>query len=630
MFCCDHLCNHIASNSNDCLSQESASSSIRSKHPKILECIPHGLFDSWGHYESAGNYTHSGWHRIGHGQQRGFETASITRQLHEVEGFLASGQDGKRTEEEIEAWYAPRLAANLSFVKQVQALEDWVEKSNREKLRDAGQQKTERERFYKDRALAMDPPLQAAALELIQAYKRAIAIPRVPSERSWQVLYPKLVEGRVVAERLVQEEQDRLERVELNQKLSLEYTDIMMRRSTDDTVEQALVLNLADEVLSNLDQEIPVGPIDDADFVLLVLRAIREKYYRLNESARPLAYGNAGRYRLLLDDAKMVYEKKISPSIEEWRDPARSKAARLFKCPGCTRTDINLRYTFGQLFCHLNEKHASQIGDFSILRGDLLQLPVGVRFPWCRLEWPIKLPILAEHHTSTGRWSPDDASEYVLAPPKPVPVPVIQSAFEQREVSATDGPAREKFVDNIIYAGSHLRHTGLMAKYQTQIALKFAVEKYAMVSDEPPSIEEIPLLDLARIRTGNYPLFDYFRCKACCDTPEPARNNKFVNKCQPFGELASHFKMAHFHLSWVSDMLVLPSETELWMALTEPGMESGLKVFDKLFPLREEHLLDPMLRGQFKAPVANMFSQLTGDGRVDRPADENAVPPAEE
>jgi len=580
------------------------------KHPKILQCIPHGLFDSWGHYESAGNYDHTGWQRSGHGQQRGYELAAITKQLHEVEKFLDSGKNGEeRTDEEVEAWYAPRIAANELLVDQIQTLEDWVEKNNRDKIREAAHQKSERENFYKEHALSLDPPLEAAALERIPAYKRAINISKAPSERSWQLLRPKLLGERDVAEKLIQDEQERLETVEFNLKLVKEYTNIMIRRSTEDTPEQKLVLKLADEVLKNLEIEVPIGPIDDADFVLLVLRAVREKYYRLDQAAR--TNGKGEKYCLLLDDAKMIYEVKLSPKIESWKDPARSKAARLFKCPGCTRTDINLRYTFGQLFCHLNEKHAWHIGNFSILRGEPLQLPVGVRFPWCRLEWPLKLPILAEHHTSTGRWDPNDNSDYVLAPPKPLALFMPGSPFEQRSVSVMDGPALRKFIDNIVYAGALLRHTPLAAKYQTQIALKFAADKYAKFTDEAPAIEELTALDLARIRTGNYPLFDNFRCKACCETPEPARNNKYVNKCQPFGELAFHFKNSHFHLSWTSDMLALPSEMELWLALAEPGMESAMDVFTKLFPLMEEHMLDPVLRGGFTAPIANMVSGVT-------------------
>lgn len=578
------------------------------KHPNILQCIPHALFDSWGHYESAGNYDHTEWQRSGHGQQKGYELAAITKQLHEVEEFLSSGLDGKeRTEEEIDAFYAPRIAANESLVKDIQTLEDWVEKYSREKIREAANQKADRENFYINLALSMSPPLQLTALERIPAYKRAITIPKAPSERSWQLLRPKLLEQRSVAEKLVEDEQERMDRVELNSKLSNEYTHIMVRRSTNDTPEQKLVLRLADEVLENLATEIPVHPVDEADFVLLVLRAVREKYERLGEEAKPDAKG--GKYRLLLDDAKMIYEFKISSHIDGWKDPARSTAARMFKCPGCTRNDIGLRYMLIPLFCHLNDKHARQIGDFSILRGEPLQLPVGIRFPWCRLEWPRNLPVLAAHQRSTGRWDPNDNSQYVLAPQKPTSEPVAGSPFERRSVSTMDGPALRKFVDNIIYAAALLRPTSLAAKYQTQIALRFAVDRYALCTDDYPATEELEALDLARLRTGNYPLFDNFRCKACCDTPEPARNNKFVNKCQPFGELALHFKNIHFNLPWTSKMLTLPSETELLLTLTERGMECAMEVFNTLFPLVNEQMLDPTLRGGLRAPVANMVSR---------------------
>ena len=588
----------------------------------MLDCIPHGLFDSWGHYESAGHYSHSDWHRSGHGQQRGYELTAITEQLREVETFLSSGQHGEeKTEDEVAAWYAPKLAANKLLMDAIQKLEDWMEKSSREKVRVAGCQKMDREKFYKERALTMDPPLHATALEYIPAYRRAINISKAPNERSWQVLLPKLMKERTVAETLIRDEQERQEKVEYNQKLSLEYTDILVRRGFMDSPEQMLVLKLADEVLSNLETEIPVVAIDDSDFVLLVLRAVREKYYRLDEAVKPRAYGKTEAYRLLLDDARMVYERRIAPAIEDWKDPVRSRAARLFKCPGCTRTDVNLRYTFTQVFCHLHEKHVNQIGDFSSLWSELLHLPVGIRFPWCRIEWPMKLPILAEHHVSNGRWNPNDNADYVLAPSKLPTVSVIEYPFEHRSVAAHNGPDGDQFVDNIIYAGSLLRHTPLMAKYQSQIALRFAMDKYALDSDDPPAMEELGYLDLARIRTGNYPLFDNFRCKACCNDPEPARNNKFINKCQPFGELAYHFKVAHATRSWVSEMLTLPTETELWHALTEPGLEAAMDVFNKLFPRDDADLLDPTLRGPLKAPIAHMYQaqKVTVQDIIDAP-----------
>lgn len=545
---------------------------------------------------------------MGHGQQRGYELAAVTRQLQETEAFLGSREDGEaRTAAEIEAWYAPKMEATSKLLSHIQVLEDWTERSGREKIYEAGRQRSEREKFYKDRALTMDPPLQAAALERIPAYKRAINISRAPGERSWQLLLPKLKEQRAMAEQWVQDDQERQERVELNQRLSLEYANLMNRRSRENTPEQRLVLQLAETVLRNLDKEVRIHPIDDTDFVLLVLRAVREKYYRLDEAEKPPAYDGSGTYRLLMDDARMVYELKISPAIELWQNPLRSKAARLFKCPGCPRTDINLRYGFLQLFCHLNEKHARHIGDFSMLRGEPLQLPIGVRFPWCRLEWPPNLPVLAEHHTSTGTWDPNDESDYVLAPLKPAPANSLKSLFEKRSVHTASGPANQHFVDNIVYAATLLRGTPLTPSYQTQLALKFAVDKYAMYSLAPPSNEEMVALDLARIRTGNYPLFDWFRCKACCDSHEPARNNKFVNKPQPYGELASHFKSVHPHLSWVSDMLVLPSETDLWMALVEPGMESARAAFDRLFPPSGESAFDLGFPEPFVAPVARML-----------------------
>ena len=107
--------------------KRSSVSHILTQYPKLLECIPHGYFDSWGHYESAARFANTAWHRSGHGQQRGYELAAITKQLQDTESFLKSGEDGNgKSEEEIEAWYAPKIVANQEFMQEVEDVEVWL------------------------------------------------------------------------------------------------------------------------------------------------------------------------------------------------------------------------------------------------------------------------------------------------------------------------------------------------------------------------------------------------------------------------------------------------------------------------------------------------------------------------
>ena len=585
--------------------QERACLAMKEQHPKIFECIPHAVFDSFYNFETSGTYpVPPVWGRNSQAHLIGYEKSAITTKIAEVEEFLrVEPSESQKTEEEVEAWYNPQIEANKALILQVQAVEDWEYTCRLQRLDDTKAHKTKRAEYFQQQAKTMVPPLELEALVLVQSYKRAIAITKPPSERAWQILRPKLEAERAKAEQEVQKRKDQDNVIEHRQQCIDNYRTLAERRAKNDTVEQIAVLAVADAVIESLKAAYVFNEIADADIIHVILRQVYEQYYAADDA--PGHEDITNDYCLLLADAKMVYECKIEPIINGWNDEARSKAAKLLKCPGCVRKDVQLRYTLDQLFCHIGKKHAPEIGDFHQLHVPNEELPGSVPFPWCCLDWPKNLPMLAEHHKATGKWDPEDDSEYVKAP-RLKEVASSHAAYSGRSVSWEGGPPFEQFVENVIFAGSLLRPTPLDAKFKTHIAFTFALDRHILANAVAPPFEVLSALQLALVRGGHYNLFEQFRCYSCCQQANPAKNNKFVNKGQPFGEIVEHYRACHSHGQWTTHMLKFPSHEELWSALSKPDMPAALLVFEQLFPMKEEANIHPSLRPGYVAPVAFM------------------------
>lgn len=571
---------------------------MKDLHPRIFDCIPHAVFDSFHHFETSGTYIIPPlWVRNSQAHIVGYELSAITAKIAEIEEFsrVKPGETPK-TDEEIESWYSPQIDANNQLMLHIQDVECWDNTCRLQRFDETKAHKNTRAEYYQEQAKSMVPPLEVEALILIPSYKRAIIIPRPPGERSWQILQPKLQEERAAAEQVVQQRKDQENLIEHRQQCIDNYRVLVERRARNDTLEQLAVLAVADTVMESLKATNVFNEISDVDFVHIILRQVYKRYY---------AEHSTNNYHLLLADAKMVYECKIEPIISGWMDEARSKAARLLKCPGCIRKDVQLRYTFDQLFCHIGKKHAPEISDFYQLHIPSEELPGSVPFPWCRLDWPKNLPMLAEHHKANGKWDPEDDSEYQKAP-QSKKATSSHAAFSGRSVSWEGGPPFEEFVENVIYAGSLLRPTPLNAKFRTHIAFTFALDRHLLANAEAPKFEIVATLQLALVRGGHYDLFEHFRCHTCCQQTNPAKNNKFFNRGQPFGELIEHYRACHSHSQWTTHFLKFASHEELWSALSEPEMRASLQVFERLFPMKEEANLDPVLRGGYIAPVAVM------------------------
>ncbi|KAI9704157.1 MAG: hypothetical protein M1836_007018 [Candelina mexicana] len=552
---------------------ESGAGNIKEKYPKLLDCIPYAVVDSYRHYESAGYYTRT-WNRAGHGRQEVYQNTAVTYMMGEIDAFFKK----ERSEEEQETWFAERITLKLDLMERIQNIEDWVELPKRDKRTEGQRLKAERVAFFEEKAMSLTPPLTPEMLHLIPAYGRAIDIAKPPSERSWKALLPKLEADRAAAASMVSTRN--LGDDDANDRLRKSRIDLYYERRHNDSIQQVQLLQLADEVLGDFLDD---NSIDDQDFALLVLREVWSRHYE-SDIIPDL---NA---RLLLDDAIMVFKKKICPAIDQWDDTVRSKKAKLFKCPGCTRTDVNAKYDFEDLIAHLS-KHSRKLGDFITFRKPgpevMDQVLGGIGLV---VEWTRNLPVLATHQTATGKWDPHDETPYQSAqPPSTEDKPAIR-LFDNRYTVGTQHIPRDRFAANAMYAAREFQGTGLHAKYKTLLGLKYALFQWykqpqTEASREPPR-EQLDEINIRLMKDGEYDLFHGFRCPNCVDA-SLSRLRKFAEKDQSFSDLLAHFKATHSNENWVTAFMALPSEEELWEKLNEEGQEDALEVFQKIFPIRK-------------------------------------------
>ncbi|KAI9834853.1 MAG: hypothetical protein M1819_002761 [Sarea resinae] len=552
---------------------------------RILECIPHAVLDSWGNYEGAG-YTSRVISKPGHGRSKAWLKSDVTAIVKEFEGFLQCAEEGQvRSEEERRNWIDAKADATTKRMEHTEKIEDWLEEESQSRKLALLARRNQRIEFYKQKAMTLVPPMDEATLAFIPAYKRAIEIAKTPNDRSWRALLPKLLEKRSEAEWLSGSNLTPAQLKELQDKRE-QYQKILQSRKGCTTTEQQFVLKLAKDVLSEFAAARLLDPVDDADYGLLFLQAVRAKYYGLSAVEKPWAQGSSGPYCLLLDDARMVYDKILCPHISGFMSSSRLRAAKSYKCPGCTRTDVHVRFSFEQLFAHISARHAPDLTDYRVFHTKTVS--AGERVPWCIVEWPKHLPVLAEHHDRNGRWDPDDVTPYVRAPTTDPAMQQVIPAFEGRTVSTPtqNGPEGSKFTENVLYAANLLEKTGLSSEQISQVAFKYGVERYKESKKADVQYAQISDLAVALVRGGHHELFSKVRC-GICKISDHVRPPKFAIRDHSFGDLIRHFLREHDGLFWSDKFIFMPSETALYHDLVSAGLErydGQLTAFDQLFP----------------------------------------------
>lgn len=505
----------------------------------------------------------------------------MTNLIRDFDNFMIGGPNEKeRTEEEKEAWVKEKAENNRLLMESIQAMEAYVEHERRRKALEVQAIKAQRIEFFKERAAKLNPPLSIEALNLLPKYLLAIEIQKLPSERSWRELRPKLEADRAKAEERLrieaEEKKNHLPRQGLQ--ASNEYSEKVLRRKDFKTPEQLFILELAEKVIAELGEMVASGTLAHVDFIPFVFRRVYDAYQQVPAECKPVDIDGKP-YRLLMDDARMIHKEKIIHFITRW-DSSKCKAAIQLKCPGCKRREGCRRHSFEDLIYHILS-HTTRVGSLSYFRP---QPHTPSSIAWCDLEWPINLPILATHRVVSGEWDPNDGSDPIQAPN--VPPNIVRNAFEGRCVVTGNEPPRCDFVKNLVHAANLLQGTNLPGKFMTQVAFKYAVDRHIGTGSEAfVPIKVLHDLPVALLRANVRGIFERFRCHKCVNMDGRDRCGKrFATNAHSLGELTTHYLEAHEHSSWTRNMFYFPPAEDLWEELMKPGMEQAYKVFDSLFP----------------------------------------------
>ena len=518
------------------------------------------------------------------GNHARFSRWALKRCIEEFDDYLAVGPNKEqKTEAEVDAWVEQKKASNAVVEAALLDIEDYESKAKDQKSIASKKTKADRVAFFRERALALTPPLSEEALNMLPKYLASIEIPKPPTERAWRELLPKLLKDRAKAEMILSDEAKVDGNAAFCNQLVRSYEATQEKRRGNATPEQKSILRLADEVIAALSGAIEAREVAHIDFVPLAFRKVFEAYNLRYDTSKP-DYGGT-RYYLLLADAKMVYTEKLLPFILRWGDVAKTIQAKELKCPGCKRRDCHRLFSFEKLMDHIATDHTKDIGSLSYFRVPVKTLPSFTMTAYCRLKWPRNLPILASHQQVISEWDPEDDSEYVHAPVE-LPRNLSHNAFEGRCVQQFGGPPPGDLLKDIVYAGSLLVGAPIGDKFKTLIAFKFALERHSKSGEEPDvPVEVLRELPTALIQAGIRGLFEDFHCQTCSnDEARERRHKRYVEKNQSLGDLVKHYVACHDHSLWTTRMFDLPSAEELWETLTNPGMEKALQVFTELFP----------------------------------------------
>ena len=547
------------------LIQEGEISHIQYLSQAASRYIPQAKFDSWCHYQWVGDYEETpAWAKSYPGSQKIMYGSSAVKNLqNEIIVFMRLN----KTDEEKEVWFTTKEAANKAFVDKLQEVEAWCETHRLGKMNINDVIKKQRATYYKEqaRSIGMDPD----ALALCPAFMRAVRISTPPTQRTWQQLLAKIKDERSDAEAELRGRQRRAEIQKYRDQLAEDYRANLQIRANKSSVEQKVVLALADEVVSGLIDS--PNPTADTDLIHIILRGVFKAYQA--HVPKPKCK-NGSDYRLIMDDARMVYEMKVKPIYKRLRDPIRNQRAKLVKCPCCQGTNATI--SFELILQHMYDEHRYD-GCFSFF-GVTNSIYMG-HDPWYRAEWPRNLPILADHHEATGKWNPDDDSEYKCK--EPTSIPAISEAFNRRGVDVKGPIPTSNFVVSIVYAAKKLRCTTLPSQLQALIVMEYARCRYEYSGKPPLSVEYLREMQSSLETHCRGDLFDGFCCLRC---HQKNQATEFKDHPHTFAELSAHYVSRHDEQHWMRNMFHFPPALLLWTALESPENKNAKAIFDQLFP----------------------------------------------
>ena len=413
--------------------------------------------------------------------------------------------------EDVDAWFAEQKQKNEVYMAQLQKIEAWVMEDVKRRVDERAEIRLQRADFFKQKADQLDPVFPREVLELCPSYEKSAAISKLPSEKSWQILLEKVLLERETAEvehaKRKREKYHQLYRVYLSE----QYDHTRTSRQSTKTKEQRLVLELADQVIHNLLID-PEG-VHDHDIVNIILRNVYNAYQRLPEEERPST--RLGPYRLIMDDARLVYRKKIAPLLRRFQEKSRGENANILYCPysSCDQ-DEEMFHDFERLMEHIAKSHP-RVKNIEYLAMSFHMINNREEANWFCLEWPRNLPMKAGHQPTQLAWDLD-ADEPYKATAKPG-FQLLESFAEALEIDPNYKQCQigDTTVDTVLQAAFLIGKFGIDAKYKTNVALEFIRSKHMKVgsSDQKsPDTEQL----LTNLTTHDISgLFKPHRCMRC-------------------------------------------------------------------------------------------------------------------
>lgn len=435
-----------------------------------------------------------------------------------------------------------------------------------------------RAEFFEAHAAALSPPMDAAILWNMAAFRRILKVQGLPTERSWKTLKEKILPYRSQAEQV---EEFKLAMaalppspysspaIERFRRLH-EHRSGRKRRPPSLTQAQVFVLKHGQREFARC----LARGVADADLLLMCLKNVFDSYAQLKTRPVGLNFdGTTGPYCLSLDDARMIVEDAMEKQISRTSQRGMVVFANL-KCRGCRRTDFVKTWSFTDAFEHMLQVHAKEVGEglefWQFAKPYSRQRETWVpgqeddkhmcRFPWYTVPWPRCLPLVPGHQDTSklDDWHPAISDPFV-----PLRARSTVSAFKGRRprptaVSATD------FSGNLIFAAKTLNGTWLDDPCQMKIALKYALDldentqtTDALLSAFKASLEALqhanPSIDLR------------FRCGSCMGLGKVYHSARQVKHKIAIEGLLAHWDDKHEDTgaSWTQGLMHLPTDSEV-------------------------------------------------------------------
>ncbi|KAL8820518.1 MAG: hypothetical protein Q9223_001288, partial [Gallowayella weberi] len=537
---------------NTCLKRnvimESSCRPVIKNYPNITSCVPSVSFDQYMIYQCIGEYEPGSvpsWLRIDPWSKKAYLRADFAKVSLEFQEFERTLDSYRPEVSEIRtAWVNDKKKANEELVRKLQSIENWAESYRREK-----------EKGEQDPAASTTESGASTAQAGVQG-------------EEMQRYAPTIVSGEP--------------REESPGRHPSDYEHLAHARQERRCFETDSVLVLAHQVVGDMDDVFE--PMMEGNFVRIVLM---ETYQKFQEYT-----GVESRNRLLMDDARLVYQEVLKPILDcrpRHSHHRRHGATGTVRCPGCKRGRGNKAlYSFPALMIHIFENHTNDsTGDFEYFNVSRTELPSDVKFPWCYIEWPRNLPILAVGQDTGGRWDVHAEGERYPRPSYCVdPSPKGPGAFDDRIAAVSNGSGPLEFVENVLFAASQLGDSSIGDTFKTQIALEYAVQRYTSAGHGRPGFGLVEELQLGLIRNGVKGLFEGFRCQQCCEAiVREGRTGYFARSVKPLGQLVEHFEKSHPQTGdWTRHMFNLHTAQDLLVELQLPGNESTYVIFQRLFP----------------------------------------------